>query len=245
MWRRCGCDDEPGSWLGNAPGVELEAPGLKRLADASVRGAMGPIEEAVALFRYVSGLPFHLSDPAVRTVPQELHRQDRGDAYFKGALWVHLLRIRGIAARQRWVEIDPGKMTPGLWDFVRMAGMRFFHPLVEVWLAQRWITVDAYVMDPVLFEIAQNELCRRGLSSGFFVHRLGVCGWDGASDALQRFSLQDPDSLPLDDLGCFHSHRDFLDRTGALFERTELVIAAHKETTRRINVELERLRVPT
>ena len=242
MWRNCECDDDPGNWLGNAPGVNLAAPGLERLAAAGVQGAEGPAEEAQALFRYVSGLPFFLSDPALRTVPEELHRQSCGDAYFKSALWLHLLRIRGIPARQRWVDIDPGKMTPGLWDFVRMAGMRFFHPLVEVWLGQRWITVDAYVMDPVLFGIVQNELRHRGLSSGFFVHRLGVCEWDGASDALQRFSLQDPDSLPLDDLGCFHSHRDFLDRTGALFERTELVVSAHKETTARINVELIRMR---
>lgn len=245
MWRNCSCDNDPRHWLGNAPGVALDAPQLEGLASSLLPTSGSPVEEALALFRYVSQLPFFLSEPASRTLPRELHRQAGGDAYFKSALWLHLLRIRGIASRQRWVEIDPCKMTPGLWDFVRLAGMRFFHPLTEVWLDQRWITVDAYVVDPALFSIVQKELHQQDWPSGFFVHRLGVCEWDGAADALQRFSLQDPDSLPLEDLGCFHSHQDFLDRAGSLFQRTELVVSAHKVTSDRINAELSRLRAQT
>ena len=242
-WRTCRCDDKPENWLGNAPGVDLGSTGLLALVETCLPHRRSPSEDAKRLFDHVSRLPFFLADPAVTTVPSELHRQMGGAAYFKSTLWLHMLRVRGIPARMRWVEVEASKMTPGLWDFLRMAGMRFFHPMVEVWLDQCWATVDAYIMDPPLFARVRKELKRQGIPNGFFVHHLGVCDWSGRGDALQRFSPLDPDSLPLNDLGCYHSHEDFVARSGMSFERTELVNSAYKETNEGINVELSRLRL--
>lgn len=241
-WKTCNCDDSPGAWLGNAPGVDLEATGLRALATQLTDGLTEPGEQAQALFRHVSFLPFELSDPAERTSPRALHRLSAGDGYFKATLWLHLLRIVGIPARMRWVQLEPAYVTRGLWDFSRLAGMPFFYPLTEVWLQGLWQSVDAYAMDPPLFGAVMAEIRRRQLAAGYFVHRDGVCTWDGQGDALQRFSPSDPDSCPIQDMGCFHSHRDFLKTYGRAVPETAVTNMAYENQTRLMNEAFARMR---
>lgn len=241
-WKTCDCDDRPGVWLGNAPGVDLEVPGLRAQAARLTDGLKDPVEVAVTLFRHVSLLPFELSDPALRTTPDALTRLTAGDGYFKATLWLHLLRISGIPARMRWVQLEPTYVTRGLWDFSRLAGMPFFYPLTEVWLHDHWQSVDAYAMDPPLFRVVVAEIRRREQMAGYFVHRDGVCHWDGQGDALQRFSPSDPDSCPIRDMGCFHSHRDFLRTWGQAAPATAVTNLAYENQTRLMNETFARMR---
>lgn len=241
-WRTCGCDDDPAIWLGDARGVRLGAEGLAPLVARCVAGEDGVVAQAVALFRHVSSLPLELSDPALRTVPEALHWQRAGDGYFKATLWLHLLRIAGIPARLRWVQLNPAYVTTGLWDFARLAGMPFFYPLTEVWLPGGWQSVDAYVMDPPLFRVVVAEIRARQLMAGFFVHRDGTCEWDGHGDALQRFSPSDPDSCPIRDFGCFHSHSDFLRAYGRVVPETAVTNMAYQNQTRLTNETFARMR---
>lgn len=241
-WKSCDCDDAPDRWLGDALGVDLGTTGLAARAARCVDGVTGARDEALALFRHVAGLPFQLSDPAVRTDADQLHVQDGGDGYFKATLWLHLLRIRRIPARMRWVRLDPKAITHGLWDFARLAGMPFFYPLTEVWLEGGWSTVDAYVVDPALFARIKDHIARHRLAGAYFVHRDGVCEWDGRSDAIQRFSPNDPASLPLADLGCFHSHADFLRRYGVEIPETAVTKLAYEQTAGQLNTALVQLR---
>ncbi|MGM9426447.1 hypothetical protein [Hydrogenophaga sp. MI9] len=241
-WKTCHCDDSPGAWLGNAPGVDLEATGLRALAAGLTDGLTEPGEQALMLFHHVSLLPFELSDPSLRTAPRALHRLTAGDGYFKATLWLHLLRIGGIPARMHWVQLEPAYVTNGLWDFSRLAGMPFFYPLTEVWLQGLWQSVDAYVMDPPLFGAVVAEIRQRKLMAGYFVHRDGVCTWDGRGDALQRFSPSDPDSCPIRDMGCFHSHADFLRAYRHAVPETVVTNMAYENQTRQMNETFARLR---
>lgn len=241
-WMSCRCEDDPGVWLGNALGVDLEATGLRAQAMRVIGSRVSPAEQALALFEHVSQLPFELSDPALRTSPEALHRLAAGDGYFKATLWLHLLRICGIPARMRWVQLEPAYVTRGLWDFSRLAGMPFFYPLTEVWLHDRWSSVDAYVMDPPLFRVVTSEIRRRRLMAGYFVHRDGVCTWDGQGDALQRFSASDPHSHPIRDMGCFHSHADFLSVWGPVVPETAVTNMAYENQTRLMNETFARMR---
>lgn len=241
-WKSSRSDDRPAVWLGNAIGVHLEAPGLHALALAVADGAAEPLGQALALFRHVSQLPFEVSDPTLRTLPEALPTLRAGDGYFKATLWLHLLRICHIPARMRWVELDPTPVTHGLWDFSRLAGMPFFYPLVEVWLGGSWQTVDAYAMDPPLFDAVMSEIVQRGLPGGYFVHRQGTCSWDGRGDALQRFSPLDPSSRPLRDLGCHHSHADFMRCWGGLVPETAVTHLAYENQARMMNQSFARMR---
>lgn len=241
-WRTSPSDDRPAVWLGSALGVHLEAPGLHALAMQLTERAADPSAQASALFRHVSHLPFELSDPALRTLPEALHSLSAGDGYFKATLWLHLLRICHIPARMRWVELDPSYVTRGLWDFSRLAGMPFFYPLIEVWLQGRWHAVDAYAMDPPLFKAVMSEMERRRWPAAYFVHRNGTCTWDGQGDALQRFSPLDPTSCPLRDLGCHHSHADFMRAWGRLVPETAVTHLAYENQTRMMNETFARLR---
>lgn len=241
-WFSCACEPDPQQWLGSAVGIDLGAPGLSdRLTTLMPR----PLDErscAVVLFQHVSALPFEVADASLRTLPHALHLLPSGDAYFKATLLVHLLRLSGIPARMRWVEMESRRMAWGLWDFLGHSGMPLFYPLTEIWLDGHWWTTDAYVMDPPLCQAAQRELRRRGRSSGYFVHVDGACDWDGQSHALQRFHAQDRESWPLRDLGCFHSHGDFLASSQERVPETDVTRMAYSHQARTMSEAFARLR---
>lgn len=241
-WKTTACDDDPSVWLGNAPGVDLQASGLPALVERLAPEDTDSRQVALAMFRYASALPFEISLPAERTQPGALCSLQAGDAYFKATLLVHLLRSCDVPARMRWVELEPRRLSRGLWDFVGHTGMPFFYPLTDAWLEGRWLTTDAYVMDPPLLRAVQRELARRRESSGFFVHRDGVADWDGRSDALQRFNEGDPESWPLRDMGGFHSHTDFLQKSLAAVPETQVTNMAYGHQARHANEAFARMR---
>ena len=241
-WTGCACEPDPQHWLGPAVGIDLGAPGLSERLASLLPAPLDEVSRAVALFRHVSALTFEVTDASLRTQPEALHRLGGGDAYFKATLLVHLLRLSGIPARMRWVEMEPRRLTWGLWDFLGHSGMPLFYPLTEVWLAGRWWTTDAYIMDPPLCAAVQKELRRRGRASGYFVHVDGVFHWDGRSHALQRFRADDRDSWPLRDLGCFHSHADFLATSRVAMPETDVTRMAYSHQARMMNEEFARMR---
>ena len=219
-WRLREVDNNPQHWLGDAPGVQLGASGLRLRAQRLTQACTTPREQACALFEHVSQMPFGVIRISTRCQPAHQHRLRKADAYAKATLWVHLLRLCEIPARMRWVRLDATELTRGLWDFCRHVGQPFFYPLTEVFLEGRWLVTDAYIMDPLLFRAIQLELGQQRWTAGYFVHAQGQCGWDGQADAFQRFSPSDPASLPVEDFGCFHSHADFLARVRPDFRVT-------------------------
>ncbi len=123
--------------------------------------------------------------------------------------------------------------------------MPFFHPLAEVWLSGSWQTVDAYAMGPPLFDAVMSEIVQRGLPGGYFVHRHGTCSWGGQGDALQRLSPLAPRSRPPRDLGCHHSHADFVRHRGRLVPETAVTHLAYGNQARLMNQSSARMRVGT
>lgn len=197
---------------------------------------------AIRLFQHLSNLPFEALDAQRRTDPAALSGLGAGDAYFKATLFVHLLRLAGLPARMRWVEMASRPLTWGLWDFAGHSGMPLFYPLTEVWLTERWLTTDAYILDPPLCRALRAELTQRQRRSGYLMHVSGACDWDASRDAIQRFGVDDPSSWPLRDLGCFHSHADFLAGTRLHLPQTEVTRMAYTNQVRAMNEALAAMR---
>ena len=117
----------------------------------------------------------------------------------KSTLFVALLRGAGIPARQRFVTINADILEP----FVRLPQPFVDHSYSEVFLEGRWLRVDSYIPDPVLFASAQAALERENRVLGYGVHRLGRNDWDGNSDAFAQFVVSDRATISNRDYGIF------------------------------------------
>ncbi|MEO1580704.1 MAG: transglutaminase-like domain-containing protein [Pseudomonadota bacterium] len=117
----------------------------------------------------------------------------------KATLLTALLRGAGIPARQRFFGLSSqvlnGLINPGS-DYVD-------HAVVEVWLEERWIRTDSYIIDAELFQagvLAHTDVL------GFGVRRDGGTEWDGETDCFAQFH---PDFVArdfgtYDDVGRFY-----------------------------------------
>lgn len=242
-WKTCACDDRPEPWLGDALGVELDASGLRGLAQGMTRDCADPAAAARILFQHVAQLPYAVSDREGRCNPRLLSLMGEGDAHFKATLLVHLLRLLGIPARMRWVQLPSALITRGFWDFVRHTGQAFVYPLTEVFLEGRWLCTDAYILDAPLLEVVQLQLDQRGWPCGFLAHRSGVAVWDAHSDAFQRFVADDPQAMQVQDLGCAHSEPDFARRSPQYFTPSPVLQQAYASQAVLMTQELNRLRL--
>ncbi len=242
-WKTAACDDLPEGRLGDAVGVDLDGCGLRSLVAGMTRHCTGQVERALALFDHVAQMRFVMSDLDTRCDPLLLAHLAEGDGFFKGTLMVHLLRLAGLPARLRWLQIDSGQLMRGLWDFVGLAGQSFVYPVTETCVAGRWICTDAYTLDAPLIAAVHRELDRRGWTTGFLAHRAGATTWDGQHDAMQRFDPAEPAAMQVQDLGCSHSHADFMRRRPSSFRMTAAMRLAFASQAEHVNHELGHLRL--
>lgn len=242
-WKTAVCDDRPQTWLGDAEGVALDASGLRSLAVGMTRHCAGARETARVLFDHVAEMRFEMSDLDTRCEPSLLAHTFEGDGFFKASLLVHLLRLVGVPARMRWVQLESGQLTRGLWDFVRLSGQPFVYPMTEAFLDEGWHCTDAYTMDKALLAAVHRTLDRRNWDCGYLAHRAGTDRWDGHGDSFQRFDPADPAAMQLEDLGCAHSLADFMRRHPHRLVLTAAVRMAYVSQAEHINHELGHLRL--
>ena len=242
-WKICACNDAAELWLGDAVGVGLDASGLRALVQGMTRACNDQAHAAQTLFQHVAQLPFSVSDLEQRCNPRLLALNHEGDAYFKATLLLHLLRLEGIPARLRWVQLQSELLTRGLWDFVRHTGQAFVYPLTEAFLAGRWLCTDAYILDAPLLLAVHRQLDSREWLSGFLAHRSGVAQWDAQGDAHQRFVADDPSGMGVQDLGCSHSHADFVRMAPQHFKETRVFQLAYASQAVLMTQELNRMRL--
>jgi hypothetical protein len=241
-WKTATCNDSPDAWLGEAEGIDPGGSGLQALAMGMTRACTQPQERARVLFGHVAQMRFVISDLDTRCVPSLLAHTGEGDGFFKTTLLVHLLRLVGVPARMRWVQLESSLLTRGLWDFVRLSGQAFVYPLTEAFIDGRWICTDAYTMDAPLLAAVHRTLDRRGWDSGFMAHRAGTGQWDARSDAYQRFDGAHPAAMQVQDLGCAHSLADFTRRHPHRFRVTGAMRLAFVSQAEHFNQELGQLR---
>jgi len=56
------------------------------------------------------------------------------------------------------------------------------HALTEIWIDDRWVRTDSYIVDAPLLASVRARLINEGSDMGYGVHRDGTNDWDGRSD---------------------------------------------------------------
>ena len=172
--------DLPHEWLHSTPLLDLSDPKLRLKARALTQLARSDRLKALAIYSYVKRLPYakrvKLEYPRARRVID----QRSGDGDDKATLFIALLRVAGIPARIRYMEMK-GIMLRGLVPSEDPPDAA--RPLVEIWLEDRWVRTDTYIFDAAYMAAALRHMQMRGWDYGWGLRVGGDQLWNGKDDA--------------------------------------------------------------
>ena len=197
--------DEPQNWLGITPLLDLEDPKLRIRVLRITQLASSASNKAVRIHDYIKSLPFGCVSESQNVKSGVVLRAGLGDCHSKGTLFVSMLRLVGIPARLRFVSLS-SKFLDGI---ISLPGNQITHAVGEAYLGGKWIQVDTYVTDETFEGHALNRLRARGHTLGFGMHSGAQRYWSGTASAHGQYTPQDPQSLPLRDLGVAHDPEHF------------------------------------
>ena len=197
--------EDPARWLKNTPLLQFDHPKIRLLGKRLTQLKSSKREHAMACFTYLRSLPFGCIADSAGTSALSVLRFGKGDCHSKSTLLVALLRSLRIPSRIRFVSLKPDFLH----GIIDTDGPPLEHAYAEVFLDDKWHSVDSYVVDMRLAMAAKARLSMEGRKLGYGMHANGAITWDGKSDAFGQFAHNDPDSLPLHDWGVYHDPYQF------------------------------------
>lgn len=171
-------EDSPRRWLGSTELLDLDDAKLRLRSRALTQLAKNEREKALALYGFVKRVPFARPFKLRLRTPRQVLDAGRGDALDKVGLFVGLLRVAGIPARIRFMQL-PGKMLRGLISHMSSAA----RPVAEIWLGGRWVATDTYIFDAAYMAAARSRLAEKRWKCGYGIDRDGASIWNGVHDA--------------------------------------------------------------
>ena len=198
-------DSSPDLWLGTTPILDLGDDRLRLRARTLTQLRASPLEQAIAIYGYVKALRFFVPTHLTAATAREVLDDKGGSWYGKSTLLIALLRLCHIPARLRMVRLGPQH-----WRGLVITTKPVNHPMVEIWLGDRWQRTDTHVYDLRYMAAARAQLHRKGWQVGYGVHRNGDTIWNGREDAFATFVLDEPDGGPRADLGVYNDPMEFM-----------------------------------
>jgi hypothetical protein len=177
----------PRSWLCETPQLDLSDSKIHITMLKLTQSARGQRERARAIHDFVRRLPFGGFTDVSRVRASDVLRANRGDCHTKGVLFVALCREAGVPARLNFVRIKSRFLQGILEDGPETVT----HAVGQVLIDDRWVATDAYVIDPVLFAKAKQQLRRQGSDCGWGIVRDANGLWDGTTDCMHQFRPAD------------------------------------------------------
>jgi Transglutaminase-like superfamily len=110
-------------------------------------------------------------------------RSGMGYCNTKATLFVALLRAAGIPARQVFVDIHADILR----GIINPQTPYVDHSYTEVFLGERWVKTDSYIVDQRLFHAALRQLITEKHLLGYGIHAHGRTTWDGYTDSFSQF----------------------------------------------------------
>lgn len=188
--------------------------------DLNISSYGTPKEKAIAIHDYVRDtVLFGFNRPFFDMTASQVLEARRGFCNNKSTLFAAMLRAIGIPARQIFVDID----TEVLHGFVSPPTKYVDHSYVEVYLNERWIKCDSYIVDPALFREAVAKLKEEKRSLGWGCHVKGTNSWDGESDSFSQFFIQDAEKISTKEYGVYEDVKDFYERAENTWNKPGLI----------------------
>jgi hypothetical protein len=227
-------------WMRATPQLDITSTKLQGLATQLTRKLSTDREKALAVHSEVKYLPFACVPDFLHTKASDVLRLGYGDCHAKGLLFVALLRASSVPARLRFVTL-PTRFLNGVID----TGVNtMVHAVAEVYLDNRWVQTDTYVVDDALNHSARELLMAKNLQLGFGVHALGEQTWDGVNDAHAQYAKADPSSMPVVDWGVAHDPAHFYaDESHAALRQSFMVRVKWMLGAQVVNRKVEQIRL--
>lgn len=165
-------------WLCSTPSMDLEDPALRLRVQSLTQLRTTRRAKVLAVYAYVKRLKLRMRVIRRHRTASEVLRAGGGDATEKATLFVAMLRLLGVPARIRLVNLRAG-MVPG----IDISLWRPERPVVEAWTGERWAATDTYIFDPDQMAAARQRLRDKGLDHRHGIHMRGAITWDGLGDA--------------------------------------------------------------
>jgi len=223
--------------------VDCDHPTIAETASRLTAGLTDRAAKAAALHRFVRDdirygwTPAYDREPASRTL-----RRGLGFSKTKAVLMVALLRASGIPARIAMTDITSDILK----GIVSLPFPWIDHALVEVWIGDRWVRTDSYIVDAPLLGAVKARLINDGQEFGYGVHRDGTGDWDGKSDSFVQWVSSGPEDrlsrrapAPYPDLNTFNTFGTPHHRLGPIGR------LAYRAFTARANRKVDALRNET
>jgi Transglutaminase-like superfamily len=192
-------------WMRATPQLDITSTKVQGLAAQLTRKLKTDQDKALAVHSEVKSLPFACVPDFLHTKASDVLRLGCGDCHAKGLLFVALLRASSIPARLRFVTLS----TRFLNGVIDTGVNTMVHAVAEVYLDNRWVQTDTYVVDDALNHSARELLMAKQMQLGYGVHALGEQTWDAVSDAHAQYTKADPSSMPVVDWGVAHDPAHF------------------------------------
>jgi Transglutaminase-like superfamily len=201
--------DDPQAYLSATAYLNFQHPTIALLNERLATGSPAAHERALRIHEFVQNeILFGWSPRFDREPASSVLASRVGFCNTKSTLFGALLRAAGIPARLHVVGISAAVLS-GLID---PRSTYVDHSWTELWLHERWIRLDSYVLDRGFFLGALSRLRKSGQAAGFGTHLLAHCDWDGHSDRFVQFREDAAGSQWSDvDFGVFHDIADFND----------------------------------
>jgi len=193
------------SWLGDSDLLQVDHPKIRLHGMKLTQLKSDPREKAMACFMYVRDLPYGCMGDSLAVSSVGVMVARCGDGFSKATLFIALLRGLGIPARLRVVLVRALYLR-GLGS---TGAESVAHPIAEILLDGRWLGVDSYAVDAQLAVNARAKLALERQMAGYGIHRRGDLSWDGRRHSYGQFSVEDPGSLPIANLGVHDDARSF------------------------------------
>ncbi|MES2482626.1 MAG: transglutaminase-like domain-containing protein [Pseudomonadota bacterium] len=211
--------------------LDFSHPRLQLCARRLAGPGLSARDRVLAIHSFVRLIPLRMgAPPATPVCASRVLRGERGDANSKGVLFVALCRAAGVPARLRIFRLrsDPLHALRGGHDGAVL------HPVGQVWLEGRWLSTDAYLLDPLLFALARRRQTQER-RDGWGPRPDAPAIWDGHDDCLQLFSPADVLHGP----ASVHDPAPIAPRTGGparvwLLARMQALLRTHAHLDRRL-----------
>lgn len=146
--------------------------------------------------------------------PQKTLALGVGHCNPQARLMVELFRLAGLTARFR-----PATISDSILRGIVTAVPRLSHVFTEVKMADTWLRLDSYIIDPPLRRAAVAKLRSEKKEIGYGCHVAAEGTWNGTSDCFSQ--VADPQMIlelhdPVDDIEAFFASKAYRHRAGPM-----------------------------